>query len=51
MTDADWVKIAQDQGVFDDDLELDEAVVVSPADDGSGAWVRAWVWVPRPGRD
>ena len=28
-----------------DDIEIDEDVSVSTAEDGSGAWVRAWLWV------
>ncbi len=29
-----------------DDLEIDLDAKVSRAEDGSGAWVQAWVWVP-----
>lgn len=31
-----------------DDLQVDDnAQVLEPADDGTGAWVQAWVWTPR----
>lgn len=42
---AEWVALAQERKVFSDELELDEDVKVSVAEDGTGAWVRAWVWV------
>jgi len=29
-----------------DDIELDDDATTSPAEDGSGCWVSAWVWVP-----
>lgn len=30
----------------DDDLEIDDNAATSEAEDGSGTWVAAWVWVP-----
>lgn len=32
-------------GLADDDLEIDDSPLLSPADDG--VWVNAWVWVPK----
>ena len=32
-----------------DELEIDDAALVSRADDGY--WVQAWVWVPTPGTE
>ena len=49
--DAEWGALAQKRRMFTDDLELDEDVKVSVAEDGSGAWVRAWVWVENPAYD
>ena len=45
--DTAWVSLA-DSLYTDDDIQLDEKIMVSVAEDGSGAWVRAWVWVPTP---
>jgi hypothetical protein len=28
-----------------DDFELDKDISISRSDDGSGAWIRSWVWV------
>lgn len=43
-----WVNRAQNLGLFTDELEVDADEKVSVAEDGTGAWVRAWVWVPAP---
>ena len=40
-----WILLAAKQGVFSGHLEIDEDVKVSVAEDGTGAWIRAWVWV------
>ena len=34
-------------GLADPDIEIDADAKVSIAEDGSGAWVRAWLWVDR----
>lgn len=46
MESMRWVDLARK--LTTDDLEIDEHVRVSEAEDGSGAWVRAWVWVDSP---
>ena len=38
-----WVNRAENLGLFTDELEVDADEQVSVAEDGSGAWVRAWV--------
>ena len=43
-----WVNRATNLGLFTDELEVDADERVSVAEDGTGAWVRAWVWVPAP---
>ncbi len=44
LTDAEILRLA-DLRYFADDIEQDEDVSISRAEDGSGAFVRAWVWV------
>lgn len=29
----------------DTELQIDDNATVSPAEDGQGAWVSAWVWI------
>lgn len=43
VTDA-YIKAAKDQA--DDDLEIDDLAYVAISDDGDGAFVAAWLWVP-----
>ena len=33
------------------DLNIDDGAAMSVADDGSGAWVQAWVWMPIPSEE
>jgi hypothetical protein len=47
MTEEDWRAMARD--IYDDeDHTVDEDAAVSVAEDGSGAWVACWIWVPAP---
>lgn len=48
MGKINWVNRAKNLGLFTDELEVDADERVSVAEDGTGAWVRAWVWVPAP---
>lgn len=45
MTDEELIATAR-ATYCSDDLEIDDAPVLSRGDDG--AWVQAWVWVPYP---
>ena len=45
--DIDWTRLAEEYHASEE-CELDADVAISIAEDGSGAWVRAWVWVPAP---
>ena len=49
ITDKAWEIAAQTlwEDRFRDGLEIDQDTEVSVSLDGDGAWVRAWVWVPR----
>ena len=37
--------LARDQWHEEGECEIDDMAEVSPAEDGSGAYVQAWVWV------
>jgi hypothetical protein len=48
MTDAECIKRAREM-YASDDIEIDDDAKVSEGD--AGAFVQAWVWVPRPEQD
>lgn len=41
-----WISRAKDQWLPSDDVNIDADAKVSAAEDGQGAWVQAWLWVP-----
>ena len=44
---AKQIKRARDLYVDNDrDIEVDDDAVTSVAEDGTGVWVQAWVWLP-----
>ncbi len=48
MTDDELRETARNQcpNEREEDIQVDSNAKVSRIDDGSGAWVHAWVWVP-----
>ena len=45
MTDKEFVELAKALYSEDGVLEVDDYATVSRSDDGTGAYVQAWVWV------
>lgn len=47
MTDQELEDLARELWTTDD-VAVDPGAEVSRAEDGTGAWVQAWVWVDYP---
>ena len=50
MTDEEYVAKAREMHARDGAIEVDANAIVSRGDD-PGAYVAAWVWVPKDGND
>jgi hypothetical protein len=46
-----WYRSEADRLYASDDIEIDEEARISRDEEGRGAFVQAWVWVPAPSNE